>query len=393
MPRRRTLVERLAPAAAAVGLALGAREVVGRMREADLSGQVALVTGGSRGLGLALARELHAQGCRLAICARDPAELARAAERLLGEGAEVHAVPCDVGDPDAVRMMIEEVTTRFGRIDLLVNNAGLIQVGPIETTEPKDYQTSFDVMFYGLLYPTLAVLPQMEARRAGRIVNITSFGGKIPLPHMLPYSAAKFAATGFSDGLRAELKPAGIAVHTVCPGAMRTGSYRNVYLSGDRELQEAEYAWISAGGASPLAMAADRAARIVVRGVRRGDPVIVFPASAALAALLYGVAPGLASDVIGMVNRMLPDAPPPGRETETVPGREVEPAFSGSRLWRAVTIIGRRDAHRLNQYPGTRQPIDDLVPSDQPAAERHTDHLTESPPYPDTEITAAQTAP
>ena len=363
-------IRRVAPAALAAGAIWGIREGVGRLRAADLSGQVVLVTGASRGLGLALAREFHTQGCRLAICARDPGELNRAAELLRGEGAEVHAVVCDVGDRDAVAELIADVTRRFGRIDVLVNNAGLIQLGPVQTTEPKDYRTSLDVMTFGILYPTLAVLPQMQARRAGRIVNVTSFGGKVAFPHMLPYTTAKFAAVGLSEGLRVELAAQGIAVHTVCPGPLRTGSYLAAYTSGDEQTQEAEYRWFAGGGASPFVVAADRAARIIVRGVKRGDPEIVFPTSAALLILLHGLSPGLTGDLLSLVNRyLLPEAPAPGAASETVRGMEIEPRFAGSRLWRTLTALGRRDAARLNQIPGTPQPIDDVAPAAHPAGE------------------------
>jgi NAD(P)-dependent dehydrogenase (short-subunit alcohol dehydrogenase family) len=374
-------VRRLAPAAVALSAILGIREAVGRLREVDLAGQVVLVTGASRGLGLALAREFHAQGCRLAICARDPAELNRAAELLRGEGAEVHAVVCDVGDREAVAELIADVTRRYGRIDVLVNNAGLIQLGPVQTTEPKDYRTSLDVMTFGILYPTLAVLPQMQARRAGRIVNITSFGGKVPFPHMLPYTTAKFAAVGLSEGLRVELAAQGIAVHTVCPGPLRTGSHLAAYASGDERIQEEEYRWFAGGGASPFVVAADRAARTIVRGVRRGDPEIVFPTSAALLILLHGLSPGLTGDLLSLVNRyLLPEAPAPGAATESVRGMEIEPRFAGSRLWRTLTALGRRDAARLNQYPGTRQPIDDAAPAAQPARQREPEEIAASPP-------------
>ena len=107
----------------------------------------------------------------------------------------------------------------------MVNNAGMIQVGPLATTTKEDFVTALDVMFWGTLYPTLAVLPQMRARGRGHIVNITSIGDLVSVPHLLPYTCAKFAAVGLSEGLRAELGPVGIRVTTVVPGLMRTGSY------------------------------------------------------------------------------------------------------------------------------------------------------------------------
>src|SRR5215211_785939 len=196
-------------------------------RAADLRGEVAFVTGGSRGLGFLIARELGRAGCRVAICARDTAELERAQVDLQREGGEVLALRCDVTDRADVERAVAEVVRAFGRIDVLVNNAGIIQVGPLATMTEADFEQAMAAMFWGVTYPTLAVLPAMRARRHGRIATITSIGGKLAVPHLLPYASAKFAAVGFSEGLRAELGREGIVVTTVVPGLMRTGSHLN----------------------------------------------------------------------------------------------------------------------------------------------------------------------
>src|SRR6185503_4123757 len=118
-----------------------------------------------------------------------------------------------------------------------------------------------------------AVLPEMRARREGRIVNITSIGGKISVPHLLPYSASKFALVGLSEGLRAELAKDGIVVTTICPGLMRTGSPRNATFKGQHR---AEYAWFSIGDSLPVtAMSADRAARQILTACKRGEAEVV----------------------------------------------------------------------------------------------------------------------
>src|SRR3954468_1034389 len=193
----------------------------------DVRGKVVLITGGSRGLGLQMAREFATAGARIAICARDTQELDWAREELSRRGAEVLAVQCDVSVHDDVQRMVREVRERFGRIDILVNNAGIISVGPMESQTLTDYQECMDTMFWGVVYPTLAVLPEMIARRSGKIANITSIGGKVSVPHLLPYSCAKFAAVGFSEGLYAEVKKDGVQVTTVVPGLMRMGSFVN----------------------------------------------------------------------------------------------------------------------------------------------------------------------
>jgi len=226
------------------GALLAAREISRHIAPAELRGQKALVTGGSRGLGLLIGRELARAGCDVTICARDVDELARARADILRFGRQVETVVCDVSDRVQVNRMIRQVTTHFGQIDILVHNAGVIQVGPLENQSIDDFQMAMDVMYWGIVHPTLAVLPQMRARGSGRIVNVTSIGGKLGVPHLLPYSSAKFAAVGFSEGLAAEVAKDGIAVTTVVPGLMRTGSHLHALTKGQHE---AEYGWFSLG--------------------------------------------------------------------------------------------------------------------------------------------------
>jgi NAD(P)-dependent dehydrogenase (short-subunit alcohol dehydrogenase family) len=211
-------------AAGAGAVALG-RALYRRSKEYDFKGKCVLVTGGSRGLGLVLAREFADEGARVAICARDPRELERAQRDLAARGAEVFAFPCDVTDRAQVAELIEVVTRRFGRIDVLVNNAGVIQVGPLEVMTLEDFEQAMNVHFWGPLYTTLAVLPQMRARRDGRIVNVSSIGGKVAVPHLVPYSASKFALAGLSDGLRAELAKDNVMVTTVQARAGRVDNH------------------------------------------------------------------------------------------------------------------------------------------------------------------------
>ncbi len=205
-----------------LGLAAGLATALRPRPEWELGGQVAVITGGSRGLGLLLARELGRHGCQLAICARDEAELARARADLESRGMTVHTVRCNVAERAEVERFIAEVVRRFGGIDLLVNNAGTIKVGPVELMTVGDFEDAMRVNFWGMVYPTLSALPIMRAQGGGRIVNITSIGGKVSVPHLLPYNCAKFAAVAFSEGLRAELARDGITVVTVVPGLMRT---------------------------------------------------------------------------------------------------------------------------------------------------------------------------
>src|SRR4051794_31800976 len=149
LTHRNTLLAGLA--AAGVAAALWPRK-----KGMDLQGKVVLITGGSRGLGLALARGFAKHGCRLALCARSQEELDRARQDLMKHGAEVFTVTCDVTDRVQVQQMIDLTLQQYGHIDVLVNNAGTIQVGPIHTMTIEDFETAMDVMFWGTVYTTLA---------------------------------------------------------------------------------------------------------------------------------------------------------------------------------------------------------------------------------------------
>jgi NAD(P)-dependent dehydrogenase (short-subunit alcohol dehydrogenase family) len=328
-------------AVAGAGAVLAARAAVKRMREYDLRGKVVIITGGSRGLGLVMAREFAREGARLAICARSSEELERARVDLGEGGARVLAVPCDVRHRSQVNEMVNVVRDHYGRVDVLVNNAGVIQVGPIEVMTVEDYQEAMNTHFWGPLYATLAVLPEMRKRRAGRIINISSIGGKISVPHLVPYSASKFALVGFSEGLRAELQKDGISVTTVCPGLMRTGSPRNAYFKGQHR---AEYAWFSISDALPVtAMQAERAARAIIAACKRGDAEITLSVQAQLAVRFHALFPGLTADLLGLVNRLLPS--PGGIGRLRAKGKDSQSPISPS--W--LTALNEAAAERNNE--------------------------------------------
>jgi NAD(P)-dependent dehydrogenase (short-subunit alcohol dehydrogenase family) len=348
----------IAIAGAATGVAAGAAAVGGvglagyaywrYRRGPDLSGQVALVTGSSRGLGFAMAREFVRQGCDVIICARDQQELQSAADELKQLGTTVLAIPCDVSDREQVARMIEQVNARFGGIDVLVNNAGVMTVGPIESQTIEDFEEAMKVMFWGVVHPTLAVLPQMLARRGGRIATITSVGGKVSMPHLLPYNCAKFAAVGFSEGIHAELSRYGIRVTTVVPGLMRTGSHLNASFKGDNE---AEYSWFRLAATLPLvSMDARRAARAIVSGIQRGETEIILTPQARALATVHGVFPGWTTEALGLVNRLLPKSTGDAGKQSTL-GRDSETAVSSS----VFTGLGRQAARDLRQNEGKRR--------------------------------------
>jgi NAD(P)-dependent dehydrogenase (short-subunit alcohol dehydrogenase family) len=325
------------------GIAAGMAATLLLRRRSPISfrGKTAFVTGGSRGLGLLIARELLARGAKVAISARDADELARAAQQLSASGSDVLTLEADMTLRDEAENAVKQIEQHFGPVDILVNNAGIISVGPIETMTIDDYRNSINTHFWGPYFTTMAVLPQMQRRHFGRIVNISSIGGKISVPHLVPYSVGKFALTGFSEGLRSELLKDKVYVTTVCPGLMRTGSPRNALFKGNNE---AEYAWFSISDALPgLSMNANRAAHQVVDACARGDSEVVLTVPAKVATLVHGVFPEVTVDVLGIVNRFLP--PPGGIGTDVRTGNQSKSKASPS--W--LTALNERAARENNQ--------------------------------------------
>lgn len=299
----------------------------------DLVGKVVIITGGSRGLGLALAEEFGRHGAKLALAARDASELERARALLVKRGAarkreDVFIYPCDLRQVEEAECLVRKTTAHFGAVDILVNNAGIITVGPIENQSVEDFRDVMNTNFFAGLHCTLAALPQMLARGRGGIVNIASIGGKIAVPHMLPYAASKFAAVGLSEGLYAELRSKGIRVTTVCPGLMRTGSHLNASFAGDAER---EYRWFSLSAGLPgVSTSARCAARKIVRAAIAGRSEIAITPQAILAARVAGILPEATLRAMEMVARGLPAPASDGakRRGADVRGREVKPAVT-----------------------------------------------------------------
>jgi NAD(P)-dependent dehydrogenase (short-subunit alcohol dehydrogenase family) len=209
------------------------------VNQRNFAGKVVFITGGSRGLGLALADQFLRAGAHVAIAARDPAELAKAKRHLLllmpqATGRTVLEVVCDVTDPRSVEVAVETVQHDLGPVDVLVNNAGIMAVAPLLNQSKRHFEEAMNTNFYGTMHTTFAILPGMLQRRTGSIVNIASIGGLVAVPHMLPYTASKFALVGFSRGLHAEVKSGGVNVLTVCPWLMRTGSHLHAKVGGNK---------------------------------------------------------------------------------------------------------------------------------------------------------------
>lgn len=287
-----------------MGVGLGAAMLGVLLRPRfKLKHKVVVITGGARGLGFLLAREVIRRGGKVAICSRDEVEVSRA-RRALSRRGTVFAEACDVTDRAQLHDFLGRVERQLGVVDLLVNNAGVIQVGPMEEMTTQDYEAAMLAHFWAPLYATLEVLPQMRRKHAGHIVNITSIGAKVAVPHLLPYSASKFAMYGLSAGLRTELAKDSVVVTTVCPGLMRTGSAGHASLKGQAN---SEYAWFKTASTLPgLSMSAKRAARRILDASARGDAELVLSLPAKVLARLHALAPSFVQNVLGVVNRVLP---------------------------------------------------------------------------------------
>jgi NAD(P)-dependent dehydrogenase (short-subunit alcohol dehydrogenase family) len=297
----------------------------------DFRDKSVLITGGSRGLGLVLAREFAAQGARLTIIARDRVELEQACADLAARGAEVLAFACDVRDQADVQSAIERAVARYGSIDVLINNAGVIQAGPVAHMQVADFEDALNTHLWGPLYTMLAAAPYMRRQGGGRVVNIASIGGKVAVPHLVPYTTSKFALVGLSDGMRSELARDNIIVTTVCPGLMRTGSHLNALFKGQHA---EEFTWFSIIDSLPVSsIDARRAARQIIEACRRGDPQLLISVQAHAIALLNAVFPGLSARALKLMNQLLP-APTDPRGDESRTGWESQSTLAPSLLTR-----------------------------------------------------------
>ena len=289
------------------GIALatwGMRKALGG--DFSFAGKVVLITGGSRGLGLVLARRVCAEGGRVVLLARDKGELQRAHDELAGAGGDVFIVSCDLLDRAQIEGAVRQVIDHLGRLDVLINNAGIIEVGPLEHMKREDFERAMQLHFWAAYTLMSEAIPHMRRRGGGRIVNITSIGGKIAVPHLAAYCASKFALVGLSDAMRAELAREKIYITTVAPGMMRTGSHVNAKFKGQHA---AEFAWFSISNSTPLiSMKAERAAAQILEACRRGRPELTLTLAARIAIIGNAVFPSLTGHMMNLANRLLPGA-------------------------------------------------------------------------------------
>jgi short-subunit dehydrogenase len=345
--RRLTNVETsssFAKAAAIAGAVAGATWAVAKYvkkpSRSTVTGKVVLITG-ARGLGLAIARELGRRGARIALCARKEDELHRACESLQREQIEASPFPADISIRSEIPTLVNRVVNQLGSIDVLVNNAGEIRVGPYDTFTHDDFERAMNLMFWAAVNLTFEVLPYVK-QHAGHIVNITSVGGRVAVPHLLPYSCAKFALVGFSTGLSAELRSEGVHVLTVVPGLMRTGSHLHAQFTGKAR---DEFAWFGMLGNLPgFSVAAGYAARAIAEAIEKRQYVRTISLPAKILIASEALLPHTTHSMLAGVNRLLPNA----NESQSVrEGNALSSTFG--KLFQTLTTLGRKAAHDLNQ--------------------------------------------
>ncbi len=297
--------------ALAIGTYLLSKSIMRARRTFPLNNKVVLIAGGTRGLGLVLARKIAREGGKVVICGRSEKSLKEASLDLEKITSKHLAVPCDITDKEQVKQLIQRINAELGTVDVLINNASIVQVGPMDLMDEEDFQKAMDVHTWGPLNLINEVLPEMKRKKIGRIVNIVSVGGIISYPHLLPYTISKHALSGLSKGVTAEVNERNIRITSVYPGLMRTGSPRNINVKGKHEK---EYAWFKIADSLPgISMNADTSANRIINAIKRGDQTLVLTFPAKLISLLQVLAPDFTISMFKLDNYFLPDKPISGQ--------------------------------------------------------------------------------
>ena len=235
-----------------------------------IADRVVVVTGASSGIGRATALRFARRGARLVLAARRPEQLEATAAECREAGANAIAFQTDVARVEDCRRLIEHATKEFGRVDILINNAGYAIFDDIADASVDDLQSMMQTNYFGVVHCTQAVLTQMLERGSGAIVNVASIAGIMGFAGMGGYCASKFAIVGFTEALRDEVLARGVAVSLVCPGTTKT----NFFITAEKGKMPAASRLI-------LGISPDRVARAIVRATRTGTPRIIVPAAAA----------------------------------------------------------------------------------------------------------------
>jgi uncharacterized protein len=250
----------------------------------DVKGKVVIITGASSGIGEATARQFGREGARVVLAARRLDQLESLAREIhdLGTGAETLVVQADLSKLEDIRSLIRQTLDRFGRIDVLVNNAGFGRLDWLENLDPeKDIEAQFDVNVLGVVQTTRQALPAMIKQRSGHIINMCSMASLIATPTYTIYAASKHAVHGFSEALRREVKPWGVDVSMIYPGGVKTAFAEHAGVKRKTQATTPGF----------LLLSAEDVGRAVVQLVRRPRAMQIIPWLWSLAALLNKLFP------------------------------------------------------------------------------------------------------
>ena len=256
---------------------------------------VTIITGGSDGIGAEMARQLaarHKDGIALVLAARSPEKLHAVAAQCAELGARTLCVPMDVSRESECRALVERTLAAFGRIDTLVNNAGMSAQALFEDVKAEDlhwYETLMKVNLWGAVWCTHAALPALKESR-GRIVAVSSLSGLVGVPGRTAYSATKFAMSGFFEALRTEVKLRGVSVTTAYPGVVTTKIRHRGYNAQGRPLG-------MSGLKEEDAMSVEECARLIIEGMERRDREVVMTAKGKLGRFIKLLAPGMVENM------------------------------------------------------------------------------------------------
>ncbi len=330
-----------------LSFAAGAIYLSSISKDFDFNGKSVLITGGSRGLGLSLAWNLLEKGAQVTLLAREQAELDRAKNQLLGDypSASIITIVCDVTQKVDLQNAFEKAIVEMNGIDLLINNAGSILVGPFTSMELEDFEAQMNLHLYAVVHATQLAVPHFKSRGGGRILNICSMGGKVAVPHMLPYDASKFALAGFSQGVTAELAKDEIIVTTAYPTLLRTGSAIQAVFKGEHEK---EFAWFETVDNMPgISMSADSAAKKILSAVQDGQSEVILSVPAKLRMMVGAFLPETMGMLMGLADRFMPQGDSTLRKT----GADSQSLLENSKYLKPILDKARKDEAKYNQEP------------------------------------------
>ncbi len=256
----------------------------------------AFITGASQGIGKATALLFAKNGYNLIITARTKDKLEAVAEEIRGLGRQVLAITTDTSDRSAVEALIKLGIERFSALDVLVNNAGICMTAPMAKTAIEDWEKIINVNLWGYIYPINALLPHFLERKQGNIINVGSFGGKVPLPNMTAYCTSKYAITGLTETLRLELEPQGIHVSGIHPSVTNSDFLeRAVFKDSDpRQMKQML--------SSPLASQPEDVAKAIWNAVKHPQAEVIV-GSAKVPTFLHRLFPGITQGMLQLATK------------------------------------------------------------------------------------------